>query len=75
MPQKCNLANKISLFMQSEAFAQSQKILPTCSFCSVGFNVLSVSLKDVLSVDIPVLKPYCSVTDVLLVYSWWHNLL
>jgi len=61
--------------MQSKAFAQSQKILPTCSFWLVGFNVLSVSLKAVLSVDIPVLKPYSSVTNVLLVYSWCHNLL
>jgi len=44
-------------------------------FWLVGFHVLSAGPKAVLSVDIPVAKPYCSVTDVLLVYNWWHNLL
>ena len=54
--------------MQSEAFAKSQKIPPTCIFWLMDWNRLSVSLKT-STVDIPTLKPYCSVTNMLLICS------
>jgi len=61
--------------MQSEAFAKSQKILPTCIFWLIDFNTLSVCLKAASSVDIPFLKPHCSVTSMLLVCRCWLYLL
>ena len=48
IPQKCNLANKISWFMQSKVFAKSQKIPPTCILQLIDLNTQSVSLKAVL---------------------------
>jgi len=44
-------------------------------FCLVDLNTLSVGLKEASSVDNPFLKPYSSVTSVLLVCRCWLNLL
>ena len=74
IPQKCNSANKISWFTQSEAFARPQKIPSSCISWLIDLNVLSVSLKATSSVDILFLKPYCSVTGMLLVCRCWLNL-
>ena len=43
--------------MQLKDFPKPQKILPTCSFWLIDLNTVSVSLKEVFSVDIPCLKP------------------
>ena len=72
---KCNLANKLSWFKQPNAFAKSQKIPPTCIFWLIDLNTRSVSLKATFSVDIPFLKPYCSLTSMLFVRKCCFNLL
>jgi len=43
--------------MQEKHFPKSQKIPTTCSFWLIDLNTLSVSLKEVFSVDISCLKP------------------
>ena len=75
--KKCNVTNKMSWFPQSEAFARSQTIPPTCFFFFwwIDLNTLSFSLKAASSVDAPFLKPFCSVTSMLLVFRWWLNLM
>ena len=61
--QKCNVANKIAWFAQSKTFTRSQTILPTRIFWWTVLNTLSFSLKAASSVDIPFLKPHCSMTS------------
>ena len=39
------------------------------------FEYTTVTLKAATSVDIPFLKPFCSVTSMLLIYGYWLNLL
>lgn len=53
--QKRDLYKKNSWFMQSKAFARSQKIPQTCIFWLIELNMLRVSLKAAFSLDIPVL--------------------
>ena len=58
-----------------KAYAKSQKIPATCIYWLIDFNTLSVILKTASSVDNPFLKPYCSVTSMLLICRCWLNLL
>jgi len=44
-------------------------------FLKIDLNTLSVGLKAASSVDTPFLKPYSSVTSMLLVCRCWLNLL
>jgi hypothetical protein len=55
----------------SKALAKSQTITPTFIFQIIDLNTLSVSLKAASSVEIPFLKPYFSVSSLLLVCRCW----
>lgn len=56
-------------------YAKSQKTAPTCVVLSLHLNTLSFSLKVAFLIDFTFLKPYCSDTNILLIYRRWLNLL
>lgn len=56
-------------------YARSQKIAPTCIILLLCSNTLSFSLKAAFLIDFTFLKPYCSDTNMLLIYRRWLNLL
>ena len=44
IPQKCNLTEKISWFMQSKAFSKSQNIPSSCILCLIDLNTQIMKL-------------------------------
>ena len=53
--------------MQSKAFCMSQKMPPTIILLLSAFNIMSISLYEVFSVDKEVLKLNCPTAKILLV--------
>lgn len=56
-------------------YAKSHKIAPASIILSLHSNTLSFSLKEALLIDFTFLKPYCSDTNIVLIYRRWLNLL
>jgi hypothetical protein len=59
--------------MESDAFSESQNILPTDNLLLSVSNIPFVCLKEAFSVEL-FLKPYCSVTIILFWLMCWYNL-
>ena len=53
IPQKCNLTNNISWFMQSKAFSISQKIYASCILCLVDLNTQIMKLLNIQFSPVP----------------------